>query len=104
MYAECLMIAQGETSPDTEMINIKNRDNLTSFIEVERTSEFKNNLQSNQKYLGAELLPAAHSNNDHLKYNLKNKNVEVVIVAPQISAVQTAFDIFGDVDGLSISL
>lgn len=47
------MISQGETRPDTEMINIKHRENLSSIIDVEQTPDFRSQLQDNEKYLGA---------------------------------------------------
>ena len=57
------MVSHGETRPDSELMSIKQRENLSSLLEVERTSDFKSHLQDNEKYLGAELLPAAHSAN-----------------------------------------
>lgn len=47
------MVSQGETRPDSELMSIKQRENLSSLLEVERTSDFKSHLQDNEKYLGA---------------------------------------------------
>ena len=66
------------------------------------TSDFKAQVKDNEKYLGAELLPAAHSANESLKYALDAKKIDTVVVAPSTAALQTAFDIFGDKEGISI--
>ena len=96
------MVSHGETRPDSELMSIKQRENLSSLLEVERTSDFKSHLQDNEKYLGAELLPAAHSSNEGVKYKLENKGIDTVIVAPSVAAMQTAFDIFGNETDVAI--
>ena len=57
MYAEYLMVAHGETQVAQEMVSIKEKQNLTSLIEVEGTPRYRDNIQSNIKYLGSPLVP-----------------------------------------------
>lgn len=84
------------------MVSIRNSEGLSSLLEVERTPAFRDQIRDNEKYLGAELLPAAHTANEGLKYELASKKIDTVVVAPSAAALQTAFDIFGDREDLSI--
>ena len=64
------------------MISIKNKENLDSFIAVEENQEYRSRVQMNENFIGDQLLPASRSRNDQLKYLVKNKGIEVVVVSP----------------------
>ena len=70
MYAHCLMIAHTETEADQEMISIKHKDNLTSYLQVEETNDFKENVRVNEKFLGGSILHEAQSKIDQIKYHI----------------------------------
>lgn len=86
MYADCFMISQGQTTADTESLRIQEQERLSP-SEITRSSRWRSDVQTNPRLMGAELTVDAHKKNKTIKFQLNNKNIDVVLLPPTVAAI-----------------